>query len=147
MKRPRWRLTAGASASPRSRGSSVLGNAARLPRQWPISSIPFSAKEVCADGNSARQQDVREDARQPTRGWPMTQHETEKRPPRKAVTVSTDRAALLWMYCREIAPYETSTFSKNVGELIAGATSARQKRVARSRRIRTPGAKLGQRAQ
>ena len=37
--------------------------------------------------------------------------------------VSTDRAALLWMYCREIAPYETPTFSKNVGELIARATS------------------------
>ena len=56
------------------------------------------------------------------RKWPMTQRGTEKKPPRKAV-VSTDRAALLWMYCREIAPYETPTFSKNVGELIARATS------------------------
>ena len=59
--------------------------------------------------------------------WPMTQRGTEKKPPRKAV-VSTDRAALLWMYCREIAPYETPTFIKNVGELIARATSASQKR-------------------
>jgi hypothetical protein len=48
----------------------------------------------------------------------MTQHGTEKRPPRKVV--STDRSALLWMYCREIAPYETPTFIKNVGELSLG---------------------------
>jgi len=68
--------------------------------------------------------------------WPMTQRGTEKKPPRKAV-VSTDRAALLWMYCREIAPYETPTFIKNVGELIARATSASQKRGARARRTRT----------
>jgi hypothetical protein len=76
--------------------------------------------------------------------WPMTQHGTEKRPPRKVV--STDRSALLWMYCREIAPYETPTFIKNVGELIARATSASQKRGARARRIRTPRGtpKLGQ---
>jgi hypothetical protein len=42
--------------------------------------------------------------------------------------ISTDRAALLWMYCREIAPFETPTFGKNVGELIARATSITQKR-------------------
>ena len=54
----------------------------------------------------------------------MTQHGTEKRPPRKVV--STDRSALLWMYCREIAPYETPTFIKNVGERIARATSDSQ---------------------
>jgi hypothetical protein len=52
----------------------------------------------------------------------MTQYSTEKRPSRKVV--STDRSALLWMYCREIAPYETPAFIKNVGELIARATSA-----------------------
>jgi hypothetical protein len=52
----------------------------------------------------------------------MTQYSTEKRPPRKVA--STDRSALLWMYCREIAPYETPAFIKNVGELIARATSA-----------------------
>jgi hypothetical protein len=69
--------------------------------------------------------------------WPMTHPGTEKSLPRKVV-VSTDRAALLWMYCREIAPYETPTFIKNVGELIARATSASQKREARARRIRTP---------
>jgi hypothetical protein len=65
----------------------------------------------------------------------VTQHRSEKRQPRKVVT--TDKSALLWMYCREIAPYETSTFSKNVGELIARAT-ATQKRGARAQRIRTP---------
>jgi phosphoribosyl 1,2-cyclic phosphodiesterase/DNA-binding response OmpR family regulator len=36
--------------------------------------------------------------------------------------ISTDKSALLWMYCREIAPFETPTFSKKVGELIARAT-------------------------
>ena len=50
----------------------------------------------------------------------MTQYSTENRPPRKVA----DRSALLWMYCREIALYETPAFIKNVGELIARATSA-----------------------
>jgi hypothetical protein len=36
--------------------------------------------------------------------------------------MSTDKSALLWMYCREIAPFETPTFSTKVGELIARAT-------------------------
>jgi hypothetical protein len=44
--------------------------------------------------------------------------------------ISTDKSDLLWMYCREIAPFETPTFSKNVGELIARATSVPQKRAA-----------------
>jgi hypothetical protein len=35
--------------------------------------------------------------------------------------VITDKSALLWMYCREIAPFETPTFSTKVGELIARA--------------------------
>jgi hypothetical protein len=36
--------------------------------------------------------------------------------------ISTDKSALLWMYCREIAPFETPTFSGAVGNLIARAT-------------------------
>jgi DNA-binding response OmpR family regulator len=36
--------------------------------------------------------------------------------------ISTDKSALLWMYCREIAPFETPAFSKAVGDLIARAT-------------------------
>jgi hypothetical protein len=36
--------------------------------------------------------------------------------------ISTDKSALLWMYCREIAPFETPTFSTKVGELIGRAT-------------------------
>jgi DNA-binding response OmpR family regulator len=36
--------------------------------------------------------------------------------------IRTDKSALLWMYCREIAPFETPTFSTKVGELIARAT-------------------------
>jgi len=67
----------------------------------------------------------------------MTQHGTEKKRASEKV-ISTDRSALLWMYCREIAPFETPTFSKSVGELITRATTAPQKRGARSRRIRPP---------
>jgi len=36
--------------------------------------------------------------------------------------ISADKSALLWMYCREIAPFETPVFSKKVGNLIARAT-------------------------
>jgi hypothetical protein len=36
--------------------------------------------------------------------------------------ISTDKSALLWMYCREIAPFETPTFSDKLGELIVRAT-------------------------
>jgi hypothetical protein len=56
----------------------------------------------------------------------MPQKGTEKRRSSEKV-ISTDKAALLWMYCKEIAPFETPTFSKNVGELIARATRAPQK--------------------
>jgi hypothetical protein len=34
-----------------------------------------------------------------------------------------DNSDLLWMYSREIAPFETPTFRDKVGELIARATS------------------------
>ena len=47
--------------------------------------------------------------------------------------IRTDKSALLWMYCRQIAPFETPTFSKNVGEFIARATRAPQKRANRRR--------------
>jgi hypothetical protein len=60
----------------------------------------------------------------------MPQKGTEKRRSSENV-ISTDKSDLLWMYCREIAPFETPTFSKNVGELIARATSVPQKRAAR----------------
>src|ERR1700682_5737195 len=33
---------------------------------------------------------------------------------------------LLWMYCREIASFDTPTFSKKLGEIIARATSTPQ---------------------
>ena len=38
--------------------------------------------------------------------WPMIQHRSEKRQQRKVVI--TDKSALLWMYCKEIAPYRDS---------------------------------------
>src|SRR5713226_4197968 len=52
---------------------------------------------------------------------PMPQKGTENKRFSENV-ISTDKSALLWMYCREIAPFETPTFSEKVGELIARAT-------------------------
>jgi hypothetical protein len=50
------------------------------------------------------------------------QKETKKRR-FPEIVISTDKSVLLWMYCREIAPFETPTFVEKVGELIARATS------------------------
>src|SRR6266511_3142341 len=52
---------------------------------------------------------------------PMAQKGTNNRHFSENV-ISTDKSALLWMYCREIAPFETPSFSTKVGELIARAT-------------------------
>jgi phosphoribosyl 1,2-cyclic phosphodiesterase/CheY-like chemotaxis protein len=41
--------------------------------------------------------------------------------------IGTDKSALLWMYCREIAPFETPAFSKAIGDLIIRATKRSQK--------------------
>jgi DNA-binding response OmpR family regulator/phosphoribosyl 1,2-cyclic phosphodiesterase len=53
---------------------------------------------------------------------PMAQKGNKKRRSSENV-ISTDNSDLLWMYCREIAPFETPTFRDKVGELIARATS------------------------
>ena len=53
---------------------------------------------------------------------PMVQKGNKKRRSSENV-ISTDNSDLLWMYCREIAPFETPTFRDKVGELIARATS------------------------
>ena len=37
--------------------------------------------------------------------------------------ISTDNSDLLWMYCREVAPFETPSFRKKIGQLIAHATN------------------------
>jgi len=66
----------------------------------------------------------------------MPQKGTEKGRSSEKV-ISTDKAALLWMFCKEIAPFETPTFSKKVGELIARATSAPQKRATYQQQMRT----------
>jgi hypothetical protein len=42
--------------------------------------------------------------------------------------INADKSAPLWMSCREIAAFETPTFSKKVGELIARQQSTSQKR-------------------
>jgi CheY-like chemotaxis protein len=55
------------------------------------------------------------------RKGPMAQRGIEYKRFSKNV-ISTDKSALLWMYCREIAPFETPAFSKAVGDLIARAT-------------------------
>jgi CheY-like chemotaxis protein len=46
--------------------------------------------------------------------------------------ISTDKSDLLWMYCREIAPFETPAFTKAVGDLIARATKRPPERRERS---------------
>jgi DNA-binding response OmpR family regulator len=51
---------------------------------------------------------------------PMVQRGRENKRFSKNV-ISTDKSALLWMYCREIAPFETPAFSKAVGDLITRA--------------------------
>ena len=53
---------------------------------------------------------------------PMAQKGNRKRRSSENV-ISTDNSDLLWMYCREIAPFETPTFRDKAGELIARATS------------------------
>lgn len=57
----------------------------------------------------------------------MPQKETKKGGSLGYLT-SADKSALLWMYCREVAPFATPTFSKKVGELIARAARPPQKR-------------------
>jgi phosphoribosyl 1,2-cyclic phosphodiesterase/CheY-like chemotaxis protein len=53
----------------------------------------------------------------------------ERRRSSERVT-SSDKSVLLWMYGREIAPFESATFSRKLGDIIARATSTPQKRSA-----------------
>jgi hypothetical protein len=66
---------------------------------------------------------------QPARGSrrPMPHRGTEARRSSENV-ISTEKAALLWMHCREVAPFETPSFRKRIGQLIAHATSTPEKR-------------------
>jgi hypothetical protein len=66
---------------------------------------------------------------------PMPQKGTERRRSSERVT-SSDKAALLWIYGREIAPFETPAFSSKVGEIIARATSPPRNRAAGQRTMR-----------
>ena len=45
---------------------------------------------------------------------------------KRATVLSSDKSALLWMYGREIASFDTPTFSKKLGDIIARATSMPQ---------------------
>jgi DNA-binding response OmpR family regulator len=93
--------------------------------QWMRGVIPEDEEQRLARPPMHDQQRRRAGAR--ARGSrPMPQKRTEKRRSSGNV-ISTDKSALLWMYCREIAPFETPNFSNKVGELIARATSTPQK--------------------
>jgi hypothetical protein len=50
----------------------------------------------------------------------------QKRAYERDPAISSDKSALLWMYGREIASFDTPTFSKKLGEIIARATSTPQ---------------------
>jgi phosphoribosyl 1,2-cyclic phosphodiesterase/DNA-binding response OmpR family regulator len=50
----------------------------------------------------------------------------QKRADQRDPAVSSDKSALLWMYGREIASFDTPTFSKKLGEIITRATSMPQ---------------------
>jgi DNA-binding response OmpR family regulator len=87
--------------------------------QWMRGVIPEDEERRLGGRPVHVQQRRRADAR--ARGSrPMPQTGTEKRRSSEKV-ISTDKSALLWMYCREIAPFETPTFSNNVGKVIARA--------------------------
>ena len=58
---------------------------------------------------------------------PMLRKETEKR--RSENVIGVDQSGLLGIHCEDIAPFETPTFGKRVGELIARAASTPQKPV------------------
>jgi DNA-binding response OmpR family regulator len=52
---------------------------------------------------------------------PTSHTGTEKR--RSNDAIRTEKADLLWMYCREVAPFDTASFGKKIGQLIARATN------------------------
>ena len=57
---------------------------------------------------------------------PVPQKRTERKDlPKRAM--STDKSALLWMYGRAIASFDTPAFSRRVGEIIVRAASTAQK--------------------
>ncbi len=72
-----------------------------------------------------------------TTWFAMPQKGTDKRRSSEPA-ISSDKSGLLWMYCREIAPFETPTFSKNIGEIIARAASAPRKPAAHRWQIKKP---------
>jgi hypothetical protein len=52
----------------------------------------------------------------------VSQRATDENDP----VISSEKAALLWMYGRQIAAFDTPTFSNKVGQIIAQATSKAQ---------------------
>jgi hypothetical protein len=56
-----------------------------------------------------------------------------KRAGESETNMDSDKSALLWMYGREIAPFDIPAFSSHVGEIIARATRTPQKGVVRQR--------------
>ena len=70
---------------------------------------------------------------EPANGFDGTAHHLEKEEEKRA-----EKAALLWMYGREIASFETLAFTENAGEIIAQATAVPQTRAARHRKMKPP---------
>jgi CheY-like chemotaxis protein len=58
--------------------------------------------------------------------WIKKQRVLQKGVDKRAPVLSSDKSALLWMYGREIASFDTPTFSKKLGDIIARATSMPQ---------------------
>jgi len=70
---------------------------------------------------------------EPANGFDGTAHHLEKEEEKRA-----EKVALLWMYGREIASFETSAFTKNAGEIIAQATAVPQTRAAQHQKMKPP---------
>ena len=68
---------------------------------------------------------------EPVNGFDGTAHHLAKEEEKRS-----EKAALLWMYGREIASFETPAFTKNAGEIIAQATAVPQTRAARHRKMK-----------
>ena len=104
--------------------------ALRTACQWIRRGVPADEERRLASPHAMRILDSEPDhSSHPIPGPRAPRKGTQRRRSSQRVK-SLDKSALLWMYGREIAPFESLTFSRNVGEIIARATSTPQKRVA-----------------
>ena len=90
--------------------------------RWIPSGAPANEGRQLASPLVTRNQDLEPDNRFDRITGP--QHERRRSPKRVA---KSDKSALLWMYSRKIAPFESPTFSSRLSEIIARAASAPEK--------------------